>query len=53
MFKNIFKAAKDIVKSPIGQIGLGLLVPGLAGSSGILGGIGSFAAKTQLCFKQD
>ena len=45
MFKNIFKAAKDIIRSPIGQIGLGILVPGLAGTSGILGGIGSFAAK--------
>ena len=51
MFKNIFKAAKDIVKSPIGQIGLGLLVPGLAGSSGILGGIGSFAAKNPALFQ--
>jgi hypothetical protein len=51
MFKNIFKAAKDIVKSPIGQIGLGLLVPGLAGTSGILGGIGSFAAKNPALFQ--
>ena len=51
MFKNIFKAAKDIVKSPIGQIGLGLLVPGFAGSSGILGGIGSFAAKNPALFQ--
>jgi hypothetical protein len=44
MFKNIFKAAKNVLKSPIGQIGAGLLLPGLAGSTGILGGIGSFAA---------
>ena len=51
MFKNIFKAAKDIVRSPIGQIGLGLLVPGLAGTSGILGGIGSFAAKNPALFQ--
>ena len=51
MFKNIFKAAKDIVKSPIGQIGLGLLVPGLAGTSGILGGIGTFAAKNPALFQ--
>ena len=51
MFKNIFKAAKDIIRSPIGQIGLGILVPGLAGTSGILGGIGSFAAKTPALFQ--
>ena len=51
MFKNIFKAAKDIIRSPIGQIGLGILVPGLAGTSGILGGIGSFAAKNPALFQ--
>ena len=50
MFKKIFKAAKDLVRSPVGQIGIGLLLPGLAGvqSVGTLGniarGIGSFAA---------
>ena len=51
MFKNIFKAAKAIIRSPIGQIGLGILVPGLAGTSGILGGIGSFAAKNPALFQ--
>ena len=51
MFKNIFKAAKDLIRSPIGQIGLGILVPGLAGTSGILGGIGSFAAKNPALFQ--
>ena len=50
MFKKIFKAAKDLLRSPVGQIGIGLLLPGLAGvqSAGTLGniarGIGSFAA---------
>ena len=28
MFKKIFKAAKDLIKSPVGQIGIGLLLPG-------------------------
>jgi hypothetical protein len=51
MFKNIFKGAKDLIRSPIGQIGLGILVPGLAGTSGILGGIGSFAAKNPALFQ--
>ena len=51
MFKNIFKAAKDLIRSPVGQIGLGILVPGLAGTSGILGGIGSFAAKNPALFQ--
>mgnify|MGYP003113445446 FL=1 len=44
MFKNIFKAAKDLVRSPVGQIGIGLLLPGMAGMSGLAGGIGRFAA---------
>ena len=44
MFKKIFKAAKDLVRSPAGQIGIGLLLPGMAGMSGTLGGIGRFAA---------
>ena len=44
MFKKIFKAAKDLVRSPVGQIGIGLLLPGMAGMSGTLGGIGRFAA---------
>jgi hypothetical protein len=28
MLKNIFKSAKKLLKSPIGQIGIGLLAPG-------------------------
>ena len=50
MFKKIFKAAKDLLRSPVGQIGIGLLLPGLAGVQGagtmanIARGIGSFAA---------
>src|SRR5210317_1215205 len=50
MFKKIFKAAKDILRSPVGQIGTALLLPGLAGIQGagtmanIARGIGSFAA---------
>ena len=50
MFKKIFSAAKNLLRSPVGQIGIGLLLPGLAGvqSVGTLGniarGIGSFAA---------
>ena len=54
MLKKIFKAAKDIIKSPVGQIGIGLLLPGMAGMAGagglkgILGGIGSFAARSPM-----
>ena len=54
MFKKIFKAAKDLVRSPVGQLGIGLLLPGLGptfgamsklgGIKGTLGGIGAFAA---------
>jgi hypothetical protein len=51
MFKNIFKAAKNLVKSPIGQIGIGILAPQLAASSGILGGIGTLAAKNPALFQ--
>ena len=51
MFKNIFKAAKNLVRSPVGQIGLGILAPQLAGASGLLGGIGSFAAKNPALFQ--
>jgi len=45
MFKKIFKAAKDLVKSPVGQIGIGLLAPQLSFLKGInpaliQGGIG-------------
>mgnify|MGYP003108860976 CR=1 FL=1 len=43
MFKKIFKAAKNLLRSPVGQIGIGLLLPQFAGAQGILGGIGSFA----------
>mgnify|MGYP003127452940 CR=1 FL=1 len=44
MFKNIFKAAKNLVKSPVGQLGISLLAPPgispalLAGGIGLLGG---------------
>ena len=48
MFKNLIKGVKDVLKSPVGQIGAGLLLPGLAGSTGILGGIGSFAASNPM-----
>ena len=51
MFKNIFKAAKNLVRSPVGQIGLGILAPQLAGASGLLGGIGSLAAKNPALFQ--
>ena len=54
MFKKIFKAAKDLIRSPVGQLGIGLLLPGLGptfgamsklgGIKGALGGIGAFAA---------
>tara|TARA_R100001591_G_scaffold65458_1_gene75033 strand:+ start:1484 stop:2392 length:909 start_codon:yes stop_codon:yes gene_type:complete len=43
MFKKIFSAAKNLLRSPVGQIGIGLLLPGMAGMSGIAGGIGKFA----------
>jgi hypothetical protein len=43
MFKNLIKGVKNVLKSPIGQIGTALLLP-YAGASGILGGIGKFAA---------
>ena len=48
MLKKIFSAAKKVLRSPVGQIGAGLLLPGLAGSTGILGGIGSFAARNPM-----
>jgi len=45
MLKNIFKSAKKLLKSPIGQIGIGLLAPGFglnpavaSGIAGLLGG---------------
>jgi hypothetical protein len=44
MFKNLIKGVKNVLKSPIGQIGTALLLPKFAGASGILGGIGKFAA---------
>ena len=46
MFKNIFKAAKNLAKSPVGQVGIGLLAPTLLpGVSPALvsGGIGLLA----------
>ena len=58
MFKQIFKAAKNLLKSPVGQLGIGLLLPGmgstfgamsqLGGIKGALGGIGAFAAKNPM-----
>ena len=50
MFKKIFSAAKKVLRSPVGQIGTALLLPGLAGVQGagtmasLARGIGSFAA---------
>ena len=45
MLKNIFKSAKKLLKSPVGQIGIGLLAPGFdlnpavaSGIAGLLGG---------------
>jgi|9_EtaG_2_1085328.scaffolds.fasta_scaffold13677_3 hypothetical protein len=35
MFKKIFKAAKDLVKSPAGQLGIGLLLPGSSFATGL------------------
>jgi hypothetical protein len=43
MFKKIFKAAKDLVKSPIGQIGIGLLLPGAGNLLANVKGAGTFA----------
>jgi hypothetical protein len=58
MFKKIFSAAKNLLKSPVGQIGIGLLLPGMApsfaamsklgGIKGALGGIGAFAAQNPM-----
>lgn len=50
MFKNLIKGVKNILKSPVGQIGAAFLLPGLAGVQGagtmasLARGIGSFAA---------
>jgi len=54
MFKKIFSAAKNLLRSPVGQVGIGLLLPAAApalgtmakagGLKGLIGGIGSFAA---------
>jgi len=58
MFKKIFSAAKNLLKSPVGQLGIGLLLPGMApsfaamsklgGIKGALGGIGAFAAQNPM-----
>ena len=45
MFKKIFKAAKNLIRSPVGQLGIGLLAPQLSFLKGvspalIQGGIG-------------
>jgi len=39
MLKNIFKSAKKLLKSPIGQIGIGLLAPGFGFNPAIASGI--------------
>ena len=52
MFKKIFSAAKNLLRSPVGQVGLGILVPGLAGSSNaLLSGIGAFAKTNPALFQ--
>jgi hypothetical protein len=58
MFKKIFKAAKDLVRSPAGQLGIGLLIPGAGGFlQGVKGagtmanlarGIGTFAVNNPM-----
>ena len=58
MFKNLIKGVKNILKSPVGQLGIGLLLPGMAptfaamqgagGLTGALGGIGAFAARNPM-----
>ena len=39
MLKNIFKSAKNLLKSPIGQIGVGLLAPGFNVNPAVAQGI--------------
>ena len=41
MLKNIFKSAKNLLKSPVGQIGIGLLAPGLGLNPALAQGIGA------------
>ena len=58
MFKNLIKGVKNILKSPVGQLGIGLLLPGMGptfaamqgagGLTGALGGIGAFAARNPM-----
>ena len=40
MFKKIFKAAKDLIRSPVGQIGIGLLLPAAAPAIAKMGALG-------------
>ena len=44
MLKNIFKSAKKLLKSPIGQIGIGLLAPGFNMNPAIASGIAGLLA---------
>ena len=41
MLKNIFKSAKKLLKSPVGQIGIGLLAPGFGLNPALAQGIGA------------
>jgi len=41
MFKKIFKEAKKLIKSPVGQIGIGLLAPQLGFNPALAQGIGA------------
>ena len=44
MLKNIFKSAKKLLKSPVGQIGIGLLAPGFGFNPALAQGIGALIA---------
>jgi hypothetical protein len=44
MLKNIFKSAKQLLKSPIGQIGIGLLAPGFGFNPAVASGIAGLLA---------
>ena len=44
MLKNIFKSAKNLLKSPIGQIGVGLLAPGFNVNPAVAQGIAALVS---------
>ena len=61
MFKKIFSAAKNLLRSPVGQVGIGLLLPQFApalgtqqakagGLKGLVGGIGSFCSSKSYAY---